>query len=425
MTAAPNLYDILHARGFISQASDEDARARLAAPTTAYIGFDPTADSLHVGSLVPIMGLYWLQQCGHRPLVVVGGATALVGDPSGKNAMRAMLTREEISANARGISRQIGRLVRFGDDPTGAVLLDNADWLGGLNWIDLLRAVGPHFSVNRMLTLDSVKNRIESGGITFLEFNYMVMQAYDFLHLHEKFGCTLQMGGQDQWGNIIMGIELVRRVHAANAENVKTPEKHAHGVHGLTFPLVTKADGGKFGKSEKGNIWLSAERTPVYDFFQFWRDVADTDVRKFLGFFTTLPMSEVDSLASASGAGINHAKEVLAYEVTKLIHGADAADKVRADIRDKNNNNVSGDSIPHAAIDAAELAGGVGLLSLMVRGKLAESNSAARRLVQQGAVKVNDESVTDPAYVVVAGNVQDGKVVLRSGKKGIFRYDVG
>ena len=425
MTAAPNLYDILHARGFISQASDEDARARLEAPTTAYIGFDPTADSLHVGTLVPIMGLYWLQQCGHRPLVVVGGATALVGDPSGKNAMRAMLTRAEISANARGISRQIGRLVRFGDDPTGAVLLDNADWLGGLNWIDLLRAVGPHFSVNRMLTLDSVKNRIDNGGITFLEFNYMVMQAYDFLHLHEKYGCTLQMGGQDQWGNIIMGIELVRRVAAANAENGKIPEKHAHGVHGLTFPLVTKADGGKFGKSEKGNIWLSAERTPVYEFFQFWRNVADADVRKFLGFFTILPMSEVDALAGASGSGINHAKEVLAYEVTKLIHGADAADKVRADIRDSNNNNTSGDSIPHAAIDAAELAGGVGLPALVVRAGLAATTSEARRLIQGGGVKVHDTVVTDIAYMVGTGDNQGGVVVLRAGKKRLFRFDVG
>jgi tyrosyl-tRNA synthetase len=342
--------------------------------------------------------------------------------------MRAMLTRNEIAANAKAISAQIGRLVRFGDDPAGAVLLNNADWLGDLNWIDLLRQVGPHFSVNRMLTLDSVKNRIDNGGITFLEFNYMVMQAYDFHHLHKHLGCTLQMGGQDQWGNIIMGVELVRRIAAAEAEAATAggaAKKSGQGVHGLTFPLVTKADGGKFGKSEKGNIWLSAERTPVYEFFQFWRNVADADVRKFLGFFTILPMAEVDSLASASGAGINHAKEVLAYEVTKLIHGADAAETARADARKAFGaaQDTSGDSIPHMALDAAELVGGIGLLNLLVRGKLAESNSAARRLVQQGAVRVNDLVISDHAYTLVAGDAKNGKVVLRSGKK-FFRYDV-
>jgi tyrosyl-tRNA synthetase len=429
MTASPdqpslgNIHDVLHARGFIAQATDEDARTRLMTPTTAYAGFDPTADSLHVGSLVPIMGLYWLQQCGHRPLVVVGGATALVGDPSGKTAMRKMLTRAEIGANVVGISAQIGRLVRFGDDATGGVLLNNADWLAGMNWIDLLREVGPHFSVNRMLALDSVKNRIEGGGISFLEFNYMIMQAYDFLHLHRVYGCSLQMGGQDQWGNIVMGIELVRRVAAAAADGAE-PAKSA--VHGLTFPLVTKSDGGKFGKSEKGNIWLSAERTPVYEFYQFWRNVADADVRKFLGFFTTLPMAEVESLASAPGAGINHAKEVLAFEVTRLIHGAEAAEQARADARKAFGaaQDTSGDSIPHGALDAAELAGGIGLLGLLVRAKLADSNSAARRLVQQGAVKVHDQAVTDIAYVVGSGDNQGGKVLLRAGKKNLFRFDI-
>jgi tyrosyl-tRNA synthetase len=265
-----NLYDLLSSRGFVAQSTDAEMRKRLESPITAYIGFDPTADSLHVGSLVPIMGLMWMQRCGHKPLVLVGGATGLVGDPSGKSAMRQMLTREDIDRNAQAIAKQIGSVVKFGDGPSDAKLVNNADWLANLNWIEMLREVGPHFSVNRMLTMDSVKGRMENGGITFLEFNYMVMQAYDFAHLFRAEKCTVQMGGQDQWGNIVMGIELGRRTADAD-------------LAGLTFPLVTKSDGGKFGKSEKGNIWLSAERTPVYEFFQFWRNVSDADVGKFLG----------------------------------------------------------------------------------------------------------------------------------------------
>jgi tyrosyl-tRNA synthetase len=409
-----NLHDILRARGFIAQETEPDLRERLASPLTAYVGFDPTADSLHVGSLVPIMGLHWLQRCGHRPLVLVGGGTGLVGDPSGKTEMRQMLTRADIDANARAIAGQIGRLVRFDASPTGAKLVNNADWLASLNWIELLREVGPCFSVNRMLTMDSVKNRIESGGgITFLEFNYMVMQAYDFLHLHRAESCTLQMGGQDQWGNIVMGIELVRRKVDAN-------------VAGLTFPLVTKSDGGKFGKSEKGNIWLSAERTPVYDFFQFWRNAGDSDVRKYLGFFTTLPMTEVDRLVSPGGDGINRAKEVLAFEVTKLIHGQASAEQALADAKRAfgASHDVTGDSIPHAALAASELAAGIGVLALLVRAGLAASNSEARRLVQAGGVRVHERAVDDPNAKLGAAEVSGGFLLLRAGKKRMFRFDV-
>ncbi|MBA2480518.1 MAG: tyrosine--tRNA ligase [Planctomycetes bacterium] len=409
-----NLFDILTARGFIAQATEPDSRDRLQSALTAYIGFDPTADSLHVGSLVPIMGLYWLQHCGHRPLVLVGGGTGLVGDPSGKTELRKMLTREDIDANARSIAGQIGRLVRFDASPSGAKLVNNADWLAALNWIDLLREVGPCFSVNRMLTMDSVKNRIESGGgITFLEFNYMVMQAYDFLHLHRSEGCTLQMGGQDQWGNIVMGIELVRRKADAN-------------VAGLTFPLVTKSDGGKFGKSEKGNIWLSAERTPVYEFFQFWRNVADADVRRYLGFFTTLPMDEVDRLTAAGGEGINRAKEVLAFEATRLIHGSAAADQALADAKRAfgSQHDVTGDSIPHATLAASELEAGIGVLALLVRAGLAQSNGEARRLILAGGVRVHDRAIADPNEKLTSAEVVGGMVLLRAGKKRMFRYDV-
>ncbi len=408
-----NLFDLLSSRGFVAQSTDAEMRKRLESPVTAYIGFDPTADSLHVGSLVPIMGLMWMQRCGHKPLVLVGGATGLVGDPSGKTAMRQMLTREDIDRNAQAIAKQIGRVVRFDDSATGAKLVNNADWLANLNWIDMLRAVGPHFSVNRMLTMDSVKGRMENGGITFLEFNYMVMQAYDFAHLFRAEQCTVQMGGQDQWGNIVMGIELGRRTADAD-------------LAGLTFPLVTKSDGGKFGKSEKGNIWLSPERTPVYEFFQFWRNVSDVDVAKFLGFFTTLPMDEVKKLTEHQDQRINDAKIVLAYEVTKLIHGQAAADQALADAKNAFGaaHDVTGDSIPHADIAMSELEVGAGLLALLVRANLATSNGDAKRLIQGGGVSIHDTRIDDLQRKVTAADIKDGHVLLKAGKKKLFRYDV-
>jgi tyrosyl-tRNA synthetase len=408
-----NLFDLLSARGFVAQSTDSEMRKRLESPVTAYIGFDPTADSLHVGSLVPVMGLYWLQQCGHKPLALVGGATGLVGDPSGKTAMRQMLTREDIDRNAQAIARQIGSVVRFDDSPTGAKLVNNADWLADKNWIELLREVGPHFSVNRMLTMDSVKGRMENGGISFLEFNYMVMQAYDFAHLFRAERCTVQMGGQDQWGNIVMGMELGRRTADAD-------------LAGLTFPLVTKSDGGKFGKSEKGNIWLSAERTPVYEFFQFWRNVSDADVGRFLGFFTILPMTEVKALTAHQDQRINDAKAVLAYEVTKLIHGQAAADQALADARKAFGaaHDVSGDSIPHADLAASELEAGIAILPLLVRANLAASNGEAKRLLQGGGVSLHDQRIDDPQRKVGTADLKDGHVLLKAGKKKFFRFDV-
>ncbi len=410
-----NLYDLLTERGFIAQSTDAQMRARLANPVTAYCGFDPTADSLHVGSLVPIMGLRWAQQCGHRPLVVVGGATALIGDPSGKSALRQMLSRADIDRNAQAIAAQIGRVVRFDSSTTGAQLLNNADWLAGLNWIELLREVGPCFSVNRMLSMDSVKTRLDGGGITFLEFNYMVMQAYDFWHLHRAHGCTVQFGGQDQWGNIVMGIELARR--KASAEN------EAAELAGLTFPLVTKADGGKFGKSEKGNIWLSAERTPVYEFFQFWRNAADADVRRFFGFFTTLPMADIDRLIAAD---INHAKATLAREVTALVHGVAAADAALADAAKAfgEQQDVTGDSIPHAELSRVELTAGIPLPALLVRAGLAASTSEARRALQSGGVRIHDTAITDVNARAGLDQLVDGYVLIRVGKKRLFRFDV-
>ncbi|TVR14324.1 MAG: tyrosine--tRNA ligase [Planctomycetota bacterium] len=407
-----SFYDIMAQRGLIHQSTDEQMHERLQQPCTAYIGFDPTADSLHVGSLVPVMVLAWLQRCGHRPLALVGGATGMIGDPSGKTSVRTMLSAEEIAHNTQAIGAQIGRVVRFGDGPTDARLLNNADWLADRTWIDILRDYGPHFSVNRMLTMDSVKGRMEAGGITFLEFNYMVMQAADFVHLAQHYDCTLQMGGQDQWGNIVMGIELGRRMHGLS-------------LAGLTMPLVTKADGSKFGKSEQGNIWLSAERTSVHDFFQFWRNVADADVSRFLAFFTFLPMRQINDLCAEEGQALNAAKETLAYEVTALIHGEEAAQRARDDARKAfTGGDVSGDSIPHSALTSQELASGIGLLLLMTRSGLTASNGEARRLVQGGGVRVNDVKITDPALQLDPSYVVEGRMVVRVGKKKIHRFDV-
>lgn len=408
---ADHLYDVLQERGFIAQQTDAAMRERLSQPVTAYIGFDPTADSLHVGSLVPIMGLYWMQRCGHKPLVLVGGATGLVGDPSGKTEARRMLGREDVAANAAAIAAQIAQVVRFDASPTGAELVNNADWLADVTWIELLRSVGPCFSVNRMLTMESVKGRMENGGITFLEFNYMVMQAYDFWHLATARGCSVQMGGQDQWGNIVMGIELGRR-------------KSDLDLAGLTFPLVTKADGGKFGKSEKGNVWLSRQRTPPYEFYQFWRNSADADVRRFLGLYTVLPMAEVEALVRDGGAALNHAKEVLAWEVTRLVHGQAEADAARAAAQAAFGaaQDVSGDAIPHAALPASELAAGIGIMALLVRAGLAPSTSEAKRLIQGGGVSLDGTKVAD--FRLMISSAANDRLVLQAGKKRFFRFDV-
>lgn len=408
-----NLYEVLQQRNLVAQSTDDAIAERLAKPCTVYIGFDPTADSLHVGSLVPIMGLAHLQRCGHKPLVVVGGATAMIGDPSGKTEARKMLTREEIDHNAQAIGKQIGQVLEFSDAPNGAVLLNNADWLADKTWIELLREAGPHFSVNRMLTMDSVKGRMETGGISFLEFNYMVMQAYDFLELFKSHKCTIQMGGQDQWGNIVMGIELGRRIADAS-------------LAGLTMPLVTKSDGGKFGKSEKGNIWLSAERTPVYEFFQFWRNVADDDVDKFLRYFTFLSIEEIEKLSGVEGQALNASKEVLAYEVTKIVHGDEAAEQARADARKAfgAQHDVKGDSIPHETLSAAELSEKPGLLSLIVRAKLETSNGKARKLVQGRGIRIHDQVIEDPQYAVSEADIKDGYILIRAGKKRLYRFDI-
>lgn len=414
-TTPDNLYDILHERGLVSQCTDEKIRERLSKPLAAYCGFDPTADSLHVGSLVPIMGLAHLQRCGHKPVVLVGGATGLVGDPSGKTEARQMLTAEDINDNANAIAKQIGRIVNFGDSDTDAILVNNLDWFGEMKFLDMLRDVGSRMSVNRMMSMESVKGRMtgDGEGISFLEFSYMLLQGYDFAHLFDAHNCTLQIGGQDQWGNIVIGIDLGRRLHDAN-------------LAGLTFPLVTKSDGGKFGKSEQGNVWLDVKRTSVFDFFQFWRNVADSDVGRFLGYFTFLPMDEVNALASAEGQAINESKVRLAYEVTKLVHGEEEAIKARDSAGKAFSSavDVTGDAIPNATLSQSELAEGVGLIALVVKAGFAKSNGEARRLIQGGGVRLHDEKMADPMRTVTADDVTDGYLLVRAGKKRLFRFDV-
>ncbi|MEM9110946.1 MAG: tyrosine--tRNA ligase [Planctomycetota bacterium] len=416
-TTTANLYDVLHERGLVSQCTDEKIRERLSKPVAAYCGFDPTADSLHVGSLVPIMGLAHLQRCGHKPVVLVGGATGLVGDPSGKTEARKMLSAEDINHNAQAIAGQIGRIVQFGDGDTDAVLVNNLDWFGEMKWLDMLRDVGSRMSVNRMMSMESVKGRMGTGddsstGISFLEFSYMLLQGYDFAHLFDTHRCTLQIGGQDQWGNIVIGIDLGRRLHDAD-------------LAGLTFPLVTKSDGGKFGKSEQGNIWLDTGRTSVFDFFQFWRNVADADVGRFLSYFTFLPMDEVNALASAEGTAINEAKVRLAYEVTKLVHGGEAANQAVDQVKNAiGGQDVTGDAVPNGPFDASEMANGIGLIALVVKAGFAKSNGEARRLIQGGGVRLHNEKIADPMRTVTADDVVDGYLLVRAGKKRLFRFDV-
>ncbi|WP_428389833.1 tyrosine--tRNA ligase [Mucisphaera sp.] len=406
-----NIYDILEERGLIAQSTDAEIRKRFEKPVTAYIGFDPTADSLHIGSLVPIMTLAWLSRCGHKPIVLIGGATALVGDPSGKTESRQMLSREQIDANASVFAEQIGRIVPFGDGPDEALMLNNADWLTPLSWIELLREVGSRVSVNRMLSMESVKGRIDSeSGISYLEFSYMIMQAYDFYHLHRAHGCTVQMGGQDQWGNIVMGVELGRKLDDAE-------------LAGLTMPLITKADGGKFGKTEKGAVWLDPKRTSPYEFYQFWRNTPDASVGNYLRYFTFLPIEQIRDLEKLEGQALNQAKETLAFEVTRLLHGEAEASAAQADSRKAFSAelDVTGDSIPHAAIEASEL---TNIRDLIVRSGLAKSNSEARKLVQGGGVRLGEEKITDFNRPVSREDAPEGYLLVRVGKKRMYRFDL-
>jgi tyrosyl-tRNA synthetase len=400
--------NVLAARGFIHQLSDAaalDARAAQGA-ITAYIGFDCTAPSLHVGSLLQIMMLRWLQQTGHRPIALMGGGTTRVGDPSGKDESRKILTDADIDHNLMGIRAVFSKFLNFGDGHGDAIMANNADWLNSLNYVDFLRDVGRHFSVNRMLSFDSVKIRLErQQELSFLEFNYMILQAYDFLELHKRTDCILQMGGSDQWGNIVNGIELSRRAH-----NVQ--------LFALTSPLITTSSGVKMGKTVAGAVWLDAEMVSPYDYWQFWRNTEDSDVVRFLKLFTTLPLDEIDRLGALKGHEINEAKKVLATEATALLHGGAAATEAAETARRTFEEGALSESLPTVAITKAELEGGLGVLVAFVKAGLVASNGEARRQIKGGGLKVNDAAVTDEKLALTPRDLSpEGVIKLSLGRK--------
>ena len=399
MTYQSTLLSTLDERGYIHQATDAAALDALAQTQVipAYIGFDATAPSLHVGSLVQIMMLRRLQQAGHKPVVLMGGGTTKVGDPSGKDESRKLLTSDDIAANIAGIRGVFERFLTFGDGPTDAVIVDNADWLDRLNYVEFLRDVGRHFTINRMLTFDSVKLRLDrEQPLTFLEFNYMILQAYDFAELARRSGVRLQMGGSDQWGNIINGLELARRMDGAE-------------LYGLTTPLITTADGGKMGKTAAGAVWLNADRVSPYDYWQFWRNTQDGDVVRFLKLFTDLPLDEVARLGALEGADINQAKIALATAATTLLHGEEAAEAAEETAHRTFAQGASDENLPSLATG-----GEIGVVAALVGLGFAISNGEARRKIGEGAVKVDSEPVSDPHLVVTVG---DTPVKLSLGKK--------
>jgi tyrosyl-tRNA synthetase len=397
----------LAARGFIHQTSDDDGLDKLFASqtVTGYIGFDATATSLHAGSLIQIMMLYWMQQTGHRPIALMGGGTSMIGDPSFKDEARKMLTAEGIESNLVGIRQAFSSYLDFTDQGGNALMINNADWLMDINYVEFLRDVGRHFSVNRMLSFDSVKLRLDrEQSLSFLEFNYMILQAYDFVELAKRCDCSLQMGGSDQWGNIVNGIELGRRMHGMQ-------------LFALTSPLLTTSSGAKMGKTASGAVWLNADMLSPYDFWQFWRNTEDADVERFLKLYTALPLDEIARLGALQGVEMNEAKKVLATEVTAMLHGRDAAEQAAETARQTFEQGQTAADLPSIEIAAAELSAGTGLLSLMVQGGLAASNGEARRSVKGGAVKVNDQPVSDERMTIDDSQLQDGVVKLSFGKK--------
>ncbi|TIN31002.1 MAG: tyrosine--tRNA ligase [Mesorhizobium sp.] len=395
-------------RGFIHQTSDDASLDNIFAKetVTAYIGFDATAKSLHAGSLIQIMMLHWLQQTGHRPIALMGGGTSMIGDPSFKDEARKLLTPQDIDDNLAGIRRNFMPYLKFGSGPNDAIMVNNADWLMEINYVNFLRDVGRHFSVNRMLAFDSVKLRLDrEQSLSFLEFNYMILQAYDFVELYKRLGCRLQMGGSDQWGNIINGIDLGHRMEDAQ-------------LYALTTPLLTTSSGAKMGKSASGAVWLDADMLSPYEFWQYWRNTEDADVARFLKLYTTLPLDEVARLERLGGSEINEAKKILATEITALLHGRAAAEQASDTARKTFEEGALAEALPTVEVDKAALEAGVGVLSLLVTAGLAASNGEARRHVQGGAVRLNDEPVSDERRLVTSKDLSPENVVkLSLGRK--------
>lgn len=398
----------LDERGFIHQVSDEAGLDELFAKetVTAYIGFDPTAPSLHAGGLIQIMMLHWMQKTGHQPISLMGGGTGMVGDPSFKDEARQLMTVDTIESNIASIKRVFSNYLDYDRATTPAMMINNGDWLRDINYLEFLRDVGRHFSVNRMLSFDSVKTRLDrEQSLSFLEFNYMILQAYDFVELNKRTGCRLQMGGSDQWGNIINGIDLGHRMG--------TPQLYA-----LTSPLLTTSSGAKMGKSMNGAVWLNPDMLSAYDFWQYWRNTEDADVSRFLKLYTTLPMDEIARLSALAGSEINEVKKILATEITAMLHGRENAEQAAETARKTFEEGALADNLPSIDVPKAELEAGIGLLSLIVRAGLATSNGEARRHVQGGAVKINDQGMSDERQVIGAGEITaDGVIKLSLGKK--------
>ncbi len=406
-----NVLDIFEERGFIEQVTDKDLLGKLTEnPIACYIGFDPTGSSLHVGSLVPIMALAHMQKAGHTPIALVGGGTTLVGDPSGKTEMRQMMSREEIENNAESMKKQLSRFLDF--NPGKALLLNNADWLVDLSYIDFLRDIGRHFSVNRMLAAEAYKIRLKTG-LSFIEFNYMLLQAYDFWHLFKHHNCYLQMGGNDQWGNILSGVDLIRRLEGEM-------------VHGMTFPLMTTSAGIKMGKTHKGAVWLDPELTSPYEYYQYWINQDDRDIARFLALFTFLPMEDVQRLASLKGAEIKQAKEVLAYETTKLCHGVHEAEMARNAAQQLfgESKTDSSESIPTYSLKPEELENGIPAYLLFERSGLCKTRGEARRLISQGGGYTNDMRIETFDQILDKNDMLDGVILIRAGKKRYLKITV-
>ncbi|QGU96091.1 tyrosine--tRNA ligase [Clostridium bovifaecis] len=400
-----NVFDILSERGYIKQTTHEDEIKELLGKEkiTFYIGFDPTADSLHVGHFIALMFMSHMQKAGHRPIALVGGGTVMVGDPSGKTDMRKMLERKDIEKNVQRIKKQITRFIDFEDDK--AILVDNGDWLLNLNYVEFIREIGVHFSVNKMLTAECFKQRLEKG-LSFLEFNYMLMQGYDFLELNRRYGCVMQLGGDDQWSNMIAGMDLIRR-------------KERKPAYAMTCTLLTNSEGKKMGKTEKGALWLDPEKTSPYEFYQYWRNVNDADVEKCLALLTFLPMGEVRRLGALKDAAINEAKKVLAYEVTKLVHGEEEAKKAQSAAEALFGGGADMSNVPTIEISKNDI--NTSLLDILLSGKVIPSKKEGRRLIEQGGLYMNDNKVEDPNLALKEEDFKDGSALIKKGKKNYYK----
>lgn len=400
-----NVFNVLMERGYIKQTTHEDEIRDLLGKekVTFYIGFDPTADSLHVGHFIAMMFMSHMQKAGHKPIALVGGGTAMIGDPSGKTDMRKMLTKEEIGANVDSIKKQLSKFIDFTDDR--AILVDNADWLLKLNYVEFIRDIGVQFSVNKMLTAECFKQRMEKG-LSFLEFNYMIMQGYDFLELNKRYNCVMQLGGDDQWSNMIAGMDLIRR-------------KERKSAFAMTCTLLTNSEGKKMGKTENGALWLDPSKTSPYDFYQYWRNVNDADVEKCLSLLTFIPMDEVRRLAALEDAAINEAKKILAFEVTKLVHGEEEAIKAQTAAEALFGGGVDMSNVPSIEITNEEI--GTALLDILLKAKVIPSKKEGRRLIDQGGLQINDNKVEDPNFILKEEDLKDGSALVKKGKKNYYK----